>query len=184
MKKKLEIRDIAIIGLLTALQIVSKMYLSIYLTDTIRLTFNTAFTILTGIWFGPVAGAIEGIAADLVGWLVKPQGAIAPLVTSAAALWGILGGLLAPVYHKCKGAVGILGWIGLTAGIVLVTSQFYNTWALSVSYGTPFWANFTSRLFQLPFTMIFTTTVVYVLYHSPVTGLIYQDLREPGRAKA
>ena len=62
---------------------------------TVRLSFGEIPIMLAGILFGPFAGALTGIAADLLGYMINSAGlAYFPGFTLSAALIGFIPGLL------------------------------------------------------------------------------------------
>ncbi len=159
---------IAMLGLLIALQIIASKYLSIKLTDTLRLSIADSFLILAGIWFGPIAGMIVGICADLLGCLLSGMG-ILPLMTVAPALVGLLAGFAAPLF---RGGKSIWVYGGLIAVISMITSVLYRSWAFSHYSGAPFLTYAGPRFVQACILIVLNTLVVYKLYHSPVTGMV------------
>ncbi|QUI21199.1 ECF transporter S component [Vallitalea pronyensis] len=102
MNKKYATRDlIAIIvqtGLLIAIAQVVKLISSTYIyiagAPAIRISFSGPFTGMPGILFGPLVGGIAGGLGDIIGYLLRPQGAYIPWFTVTA----ILGGVLTPIF--------------------------------------------------------------------------------------
>ena len=164
-------KTIAMLGLLIALQIVASKYLSIKISDTLRISVSDSFIILAGIWFGPVGGMLVGILADILGCVISGMG-ILPQLTVAPAVVGLLGGLAAPIFKKRK-KIWVYG--GIIAVISMLTSVLYRSWAFSQIYGAPIRVYLGPRAFQACFMIVLNTIVVYKLYHSPVTGMIYGD---------
>lgn len=86
-------------GLLIALAQIVKLfstYIYIAGTPAIRISFSGPFTKMPGILFGPLVGGIASGLADIIGFLLKPQGAYIPWFTATA----ILGGVLTPLIWK------------------------------------------------------------------------------------
>ena len=165
-------KRIAMMGLLIALQIVASKYLSIKISDSLRLSIADSFLILAGIWLGPVSGLLVGILADVLGCVISGMG-ILPLMTVPPAAVGLLAGLMAPVFRKSK-KIWVYG--GIIACISMLTSVLYRSWAFSHYYGAPFVTYVWPRLGQACVLVVLNTMVVYKLYHSPVTGMV-QDNR-------
>ena len=161
-------KKIAMMGLLIALQIVASKYLSIKISDSLRLSIADSFLILAGIWLGPVSGLLVGILADILGCVISGMG-ILPLMTVPPAAVGLLAGLMAPVFRKSK-KIWVYG--GIIACISMLTSVLYRSWAFSHYYGAPFVTYFWPRLGQACVLVVLNTMVVYKLYHSPVTGMV------------
>ena len=176
--------DLAVMGLLTALTIIASRYLKIEIGTMLRLNFSSSFIMLSGIWLGPIAGALVGLVSDLLGCLVGGY-PINPLYTLMPILVGVLSSLCEPIYRKRR-AVTIKGktvnydiavYALVILAITFVASTLYGTWALSMYYGTPFIANFWTRLPQGLISTVMNTLVVYMLYRSPVTQMIHSQGR-------
>ena len=71
--KKLNIRNVSMMGVLIALDIVATRFLG-FSALTIRISFGSVFIILAGLWFGPVEGALVGGIADTLGCLIAGTG--------------------------------------------------------------------------------------------------------------
>ncbi len=122
-------------ALLAAMSIVCGKYLAFNLTEVLRFSFENLPIILTGIWFGPVAGAVVGAVADIVGSLMVGYG-INPLVTVGAAVIGLVsGGVYALTSkfqsHKVSVALGVVS-------AHLFGSVIVKTVGLSAYYQMPF----------------------------------------------
>ena len=81
-KQKFDIRTIVKAGFLVAISVVMTRFAYIMLpiggVQGLRISFGELPIMLSGFLFGPVVGGITGIAADLIGVLVNPQGAYFP----------------------------------------------------------------------------------------------------------
>lgn len=184
MKTKFTPMDLAVMGLLTALNIIASRYLKIEIGTMIRLNFSSSFIMLSGIWLGPIAGALVGLVSDLLGCLIGGY-PINPLYTLMPIMVGVLSGLSEPIFRKRR-TVTIKGnavnydvavYALVILAITFVASSLYGTWALSVYYGTPFAAYFWTRLVQGLISTIMNTAVVYMLYRSPITQMIHSQRR-------
>lgn len=173
MKRKWKAMDLAVMGLLVALNIIASRYLKIEIGTMIRINFSSSFIMLSGIWLGPIGGAIVGLVSDLLGCLVGGY-SINILYTLMPVMIGVICGFCEPVFRKMKNrqVIGVLTYGALIFAITIVASVFYGTWALSVYYGYPFMLNFWARFGQGILSTIMNTTVVYLLYRSPVTGMV------------
>lgn len=169
--KKWNTKSIAMMGLLVALQIVASKFLSLKLTDSLRLSISDSFIILAGIWFGPFSGMLVGILSDILGCVISGMG-ILPLLTVAPAVVGLLAGAAAPIF---KGAKNIWSYGIAIAGISMLTSVLYRSWAFSHYYGAPFISYLVPRFLQACVLIVLNTIVVYTLYHSPVTRMVYEE---------
>lgn len=162
-------KTIATMGLLVALQITASRMLGINLSPTLRLSFSDSFILLAGIWLGPVCGALTGGLADLVGCLLKGE-AYLPILGVSPVLVGLLAGLAAPLFRRSK---NILLYGVIIAGISSVTSVLYRSWAFSQAFGMSFVGLVGPRALQAAFLTVLNTLVVYALYQSPVTAMVF-----------
>lgn len=122
------------VALLAAISILCGKYLKIPVGDVMRFSFENLPILLAGAVFGPVAGAVTGILADLVGCLMVGY-QINPLVTVGAAAVGFVGGL---VFLLCKKSPL---WLRTGLGVFfahLVGSVVIKTFGLSQFYALPF----------------------------------------------
>ena len=162
--KKLNIRNISMMGVLIALDIVATRFLG-FSALTIRISFGSVFIILAGLWFGPVEGALVGGIADTLGCLIAGTGFYPPLMISPIVL-GILIGLGRPWFLK---KVGIARLGILIGGSYMMTTLFIASWALSMLYGSPYLALVASRIPQYLVNATVCTLISYVIYKSAVT---------------
>ncbi len=124
------------VTLLAAVSIICGKYLKIPVGDVMRFSFENLPVLLAGIVFGPVAGAVTGILADLVGCLLVGY-QINPLVTVGAAAVGLVGGL---TYLLCKKFPLPLRTGCAVISAHLVGSVVIKTFGLSQFYAMPFFA--------------------------------------------
>lgn len=69
----------------------------------------------------------------------------------------------------------ILVYAGLIAAIVLMTTMLYSTLVLSILYHSPYPVLFGSRIPQGICSTAVNTVLVYTVYHSPVTRLVRES---------
>ena len=143
--KKLNIRNVSMMGVLIALDIVATRFLG-FSALTIRISFGSVFIILAGLWFGPVEGALVGGIADTLGCLIAGTGR--------------------PWFLK---KVGIARLGILIGGSYMMTTLFIASWALSMLYGSPYLALVASRIPQYLVNATVCTLISYVIYKSAVT---------------
>lgn len=68
----------------------------------IRISFGEIPLMIGGLLFGPLIGGIGGLAADVIGVMINPQGVFHPGFTLSSILWGVIPGFLG-IYFKTKG---------------------------------------------------------------------------------
>ena len=84
---------------LAAISIVLGKYLAINVDQYIRISFESLPVIAGGFFFGPVAGALIGAVADIVGCIMVGY-TINPIITAGAAISGAISGLIGFVIFK------------------------------------------------------------------------------------
>ncbi len=123
-------------ALLAAISIVCGKYLKIPVGDVMRFSFENLPILLAGTVFGPAAGAVTGIVADLVGCLMVGY-EINPLVTLGAAVIGLAGGICFRLFRKTP----LLLRTGLSVAVAhFLGSVVIKTFGLSQFYAMPFFA--------------------------------------------
>ncbi|MBE6593332.1 MAG: folate family ECF transporter S component [Ruminococcaceae bacterium] len=132
---KKSIMKLTLAAMLTAMSVVIGIFCKSFLNfgaGLFRVTFENLPIILSGIMFGPMMGALVGIAGDLVSYLLSPQ--IYPpnlVVTLGAASIGFISGFMAKVVIKKGGywQIIISGALAHVIGSMMIKSiglyQFY-----------------------------------------------------------
>ena len=145
-----------------------------------RVSLKSVATIMAGLWFGPVAGALCGAIGDIIGCLMKYP--INPLITLAAAFWGVLPGLVRPYLKNSSVRRKI---VLICASIVLgtaVSSLILTTAGLVLINGYSFYAIMPGRLIQFALMTPVYCIVSCVLYFSQLTALIRHTVGAYGTA--
>jgi ECF transporter S component (folate family) len=180
------------LGALTAIYLILSRFLAINIGGFGRIQLGVIARIMAGIWFGPFAGALCGLASDLLGCLIQGY-AVNPLITFAAILWGVIPALFVPQRSDTmagaqpsvskKGAV-----MKLCAGTVIaciVCTLFVTTAALVWFNGYSFYAILPTRLIQVLLQTPVYCVLVCLLYFSPITAQVNQSLQvHAGKRKA
>ncbi len=170
---------LVILGVLVAMTIVLSRILAIDLGFA-RFTLGSVCTIMAGLWFGPLGGAVCGFAADLLGCLIKGY-AVNPLITVAAMLWGVIPALARPLISggKVRKAV-ILSTSVIVSSIVCTMGFTYAGLVLILGYN--FYAILPTRLAQFAAMTPVYCVLVCCLYFSQATTLVNGELaRQEGR---
>lgn len=139
--KKFTTRDIAVIGMLTALQVVLARWLSINAWNT-RIGFSFVPVVIAAMLYGPLFAGIVGALGDFVGAILFPTGAYFPGFTLTAALIGVIFGLF--LYRKQSNFNIVLSAVVNQATMSMLLNSFW----ISFVYGAPFAATVVSRIPQ------------------------------------
>ena len=145
MYKKINVRIIAIIGLLTALQVVLSRFLSIVNIPTMKIGFGFLPILLAALILGPLYAGIVGALSDIIGALLFPIGTYFPGFTVTAFITGMVLGLL--LQNKKKSKVQMI-LFALLAVIIhqCVLSLLVDTIWISILYGASYIGYVISRI--------------------------------------
>ena len=163
-----KISKVSLAGLFVAISIILSRFFAgdmiIGGLSVLRISFGPVPIYISGILLGPIYGAITGILADTLGYLVKPLGPYFPGFALNGALSGLIPGLLASYYNENK------SWLRLFLIIAIaeaITSIMLTPLWLSMITGKAFIAflpsNLLSRVFLVP---IHVTLVKMILKYS------------------
>lgn len=164
-------KTLVFMALLVAMHLVLTRVLVIEL-GAYRISVGSVCTILAGLWMGPLAGGVCGLAADLLGCLMKGY-AVNPLITIAAILWGAVPPLFRSFYagtaSKGKKAVVISISVIITS---VFSSLIFTTAGLVLFMGYNFYAIMPGRLVQFCIMTPIYCVLTCMLYLSPLTGMV------------
>lgn len=167
-KSAWDTRTLVFLGLLVALHIVLVRLVVIDL-GAYRITVGSVCTILAGLWFGPVAGGMSGLIADLLGCVLKGY-AVNPLITLAAVLWGVIPALMRPWISGGKVRKTAVMCVAIAVTSILSTLVF--TTAGLVLIGNNFYAIIPGRVIQWALMTPIYCVLTCALYYSPLTNVV------------
>lgn len=155
---------LVLLSLFAALSILFGKYLAIPGGDVLRFSFENLPILLAALHFGPIAGMLVGIVADLLGCLMVGY-TINPMVTLGAAMIGLVGGL-APYYipKRLPRIVRIVLAVSLAH---LVGSVFVKTIGLAAYYTMPFFVLMLWRLLNYAIIAALESALLYLLCKNP-----------------
>ncbi|WP_297281185.1 folate family ECF transporter S component [uncultured Anaerococcus sp.] len=164
MNKKISTKDLTTIALLTALSVVFKFF-SINIGETRRYSFILLAVMISGIFYGPLVGAITGGLGDVIGHLVLPQGMFHPGFTLTAIIIGISSGIISRILSNTDIKNKNLA-ISLACCIFnfLIVALFLNTLWLSQLTGTSYWPLLVSRIIKSLIEMSMNWILLYLLF--------------------
>ena len=158
-------RTLATLALLCAMEIILARFCVIWITNSIKITFEAIPILMAGILFGPAAGAVVGAVSDILGaGLLSGLGWL-PFLTVTPTLLGLLAGLLRPIVWKNLSLPRLL--LVTVPGFVL-GSMFWTTWWLSSLYGTPLPALLAVRVPLYCVIAVLDTLVLFLLCRSGI----------------
>ena len=167
------LRLLAVSAFLAALSIICGKYLALSLGNVLRFSFENLPILLAGMMFGPVAGALVGAVADLVGCLMVGY-TVNPLVTLGAVCVGILGGLLFRLTKKLP-----LLWQTCITVILahLVASVIVKTFGLAAYYDMPFHILLLWRLLNYAVVGVAEWLLLYTVLKNKALRRRFEELR-------
>jgi ECF transporter S component (folate family) len=152
----MSVRALTYAAMLTALSVVIGIFCKNVLNfanGLFRITFENLPIILSGMLFGPVTGALVGIASDLISYLLSSQ--VYPpnlIVTAGAAAVGLVSGFVARLIRR-EGNVRV---VLSTASAHLIGSVIIKTIGLYQFYGM-------LVLWRIPLYLVITTLEALLL---------------------
>ncbi len=91
-KELKNVRQLVLCAMLLAISVVLSR-LSVYVTPSVKVTFDYLPIAMAGMFAGPLAGMLVGALCDYIGWLLFPTGAFFPGYTLTALLSGLVFGI-------------------------------------------------------------------------------------------
>ena len=129
------VKALALASMLTAMSVVIGMFCKTFMSfggGLFRVTFENLPIIISGITFGPIAGALVGAGSDLLSYLLSTQ--VYPpnlIVTAGAATVGIVSGVISRFIIPKRGSLQVVisGGIAHIIGSMIIKSiglyQYY-----------------------------------------------------------
>lgn len=171
-------KTIVTLALLAALSIVLTRLLAVTV-GTYRFSIGNMPIVLSGILFGPLAGALTGFVADFLGASMLGTG-WTPQLMVTPILMGLIPGVLRFLlkdkisFAKLMGVsvtpfkISLPKLLLVTALPYVLGSMLYSTYVLSIMYGTTFFALLPWRVVIYIVTMLIDTMIIFLLIKSNV----------------
>lgn len=138
------IKALAFSALLCAMSVVIGIFCKSYLNfgaGLFRITFENLPIIISGIFYGPIVGALLGAATDIISYLLSPQTYPPNLIVTAGAMAiGALSGLSARFLVKKSGykKIVVSGILAHAVGSMLIKSiGLYQFYGIAVLFRIP-----------------------------------------------
>ncbi|MBR5120947.1 MAG: folate family ECF transporter S component [Oscillospiraceae bacterium] len=151
-KELKSVKCLAVTSLLIALDLVLKFTVEVKIGEFLVIAFAFIALSSIGMLYGPTVGFFAGVITDLLGFLIKPNGAFNPVFTIIEALGGLIYGLF--LYNAMNDKWLIPRIVAAKTTVTIVCNLFLTTGAISLFYGNGFLALFPARaiknLAQLP----------------------------------
>ena len=158
------VKTITSCAILTALGIIIARLFSLAPNEFTRFSFESVPIFLSGLLFGPMAGAMVGFATDFIGCLFSPYG-FNPLFCLPPILYGLCGG----IFRRFLAAKPNLWRIALSfLPAVTLGSILWQSFALDFVYGSGFFVLLGSRSIQFAIVFVLDTVLTFALLRSKV----------------
>ncbi len=158
-KQLKNVKVLCCLALFVAISIVSGKFLALSIGEVLRISFENLTIILAGVVFGPFAGMITGICADIIGCILRGYNII-PILTIGAAFIGFISGVTYNLFNKTS-----LG-LKLTVSCFvshLIGSVVIKSIGLALYYNTPLMETVLLRLINYSIVFAAETFVLILL---------------------
>jgi ECF transporter S component (folate family) len=144
MKKRLSVRYITLSAMLVAMSVVIGIFCKSVLNfggGLFRITFENLPIIISGVFFGPVAGASVGLLSDIISYLLSGQSyPLNVIVTVGAVSVGLVSGLVARFSVRERGIPQIIlsGALAHVVGSMIIKPiGLYQFYGMAVLFRIP-----------------------------------------------
>ena len=173
-KTRWNVKTLVFMALIVAMHLVLTRVFVIEL-GAYRIALGSVCTMLGGLWLGPVAGAVCGLAADLLGCFMRGY-AINPLITLAAMMWGLLPALMKPMLADKSKKAKTIGIVVIVTVTSLISSLVLTTAGLVLVQGYNFYAIIPGRVVQFVILVPVYCVVTSLMYFSPLTAMVAESV--------
>lgn len=162
-------KTLAICALLTALSVVLARLFGLMPEESSRYSIEAVPIFLSGMLFGPVAGAMVGFSADFIGCLFSPFG-FNPIFCVPPILYGVFGGLFRGFLGRKLSPVRL--FLSFAPPVIL-GSVLYQSFTLAyVYYYTTFWEGLllklSTRSVQFAIVWVADVLVLWLLFQAKI----------------
>ena len=183
--KKNTLKKGIILSLMTALMVILSRFVSIPFSDNLRISLECIPVILSGLWFGPVAGLVVGALGDIIGSILFPFGVYFFPLTIGPMLLGLVCGLGSGILHiRDTGNPVHIALIIIVAE--LINSFLYGTLALTWYYSiilqknVTFWILFVARAPAKTVTLVVDIALSIILHKTLYRNVIHKEIKNDG----
>ncbi len=162
--RKFDTKTLTGCALMVALQVILARFAVLTPNVTTRLSIEAVPVFIAGMLYGPIPGALVGLAGDVIGCLFSPFG-FNPLFCVPPILYGLTGGFFNPRFgDSCKIWHFAVGYLPP----VLVGSILYQSATLAYIYGEgaffeSFIVQLSARAVQFAIIYMVDVLITYVL---------------------
>ena len=186
-------RNMVIMAVLTAVQIILARYLAIQVNEVLRISFETVPLALAGMWLGPLGGVIVALVSDVLGTVIYGYGVwFPPIALGPVAFTAICGWGTRYLFRGCLTEKSAAWKVLLTVAVAGVINAFVigpvtTTWYQMLftskegTFAVLMWANMLGRVTTKPWVIIACTVLVWIIHRSVYRPVIRQIVQRPAR---
>ncbi len=156
--KKLNVRELCILGMLCALTIVLGSYATLRIGGAIKVSAKFIPVYVGSVLLGPFWGGLLGASSDIASFIANPVAGFVPLITVAEFLCGFTYGL---VFYKSKKHPAKVLLCVLFQSVFL--DALLKTFALSFLFATGFLPMLVSRVLSCIINFAIQTLVLCII---------------------
>lgn len=169
------IRNLVMMAALIAMQIILARFLSIQVSEVLRISFETLPLALAGIWLGPVSGALVALISDVLGVIISGYGVWFPPIALGPIAMAVICGVGARYVFRSDlsqnrdwwKVIVLVSFAGIinAFGIGPITTTFYQMLFTSKegTFGVLLAANLMGRLAAKPLTIAAVALLTYLV---------------------
>lgn len=170
MDNKITTKVIARAAILTAISIVLSRFLSIFITQNIKIGFSSLPLMLCGLMFGPLVGAMSGLAADLIGAMIYLGGQFHLGFTLSSILTAVIPALVKKYLIKDSDS-NLLLIVVSEVLTFLISHLLLNSLWLTQLYGMTYPAMMASRAPKVIIESILNIILMKVIYDKIIPNI-------------
>lgn len=184
-------RNLVLMAVLIAIQIVLARYLAVQVNENLRISFETIPLALAGMWLGPLAGVLVAWISDFLGVIIYGYGVYFPLISLGPMAFALICGLstkyvfrssLSDTRDAWKAALTVvIASIVNTFGIGLVTTTLYQMIVVGKdgTFAVLAVANLAQRLSTKPLTIAVVAAVVVLINRAVYRPVVAKIVGRP-----
>ena len=162
-------KTLAFCALLTALSVVLARLFGLMPEESSRYSIEAVPIFLSGMLFGPVAGAMVGFSADFIGCLFSPFG-YNPIFCIPPILYGVFGGVFRHFLGKNLSIFRL--FVSFLPPVVLGSVLYQSVTLAYVYYYATFWEGLmlklSTRSVQFAIVLVADVLLLWLLFHANI----------------
>ncbi len=175
LKNTFSTRNLVLMAVLIAIQIVLARYLSVQVHEGLRISFETIPLALAGMWLGPLPGVLVALLSDFLGVIIYGYGVYFPPISLGPMVFALICGLSTKYVFRSSLSETRDAWkvvltvvvasIVNTYGIGLLTTTWYQMLFANKegAFGALVAANLIQRLTTKPLTIAVVAVAVVLV---------------------